>query len=421
MDMDTELRLGMIRDAVELKKAAGRCDGVLVTGDIAYNGDAAQYELAIGWLSDLCAAVGCGPEEVWCVPGNHDIQRTESGGNRETIIQQWRSGDPAGLSDSVIKCLRDPSSEDVWFRCLANYNAFARRFSCEISSKSAWWEEPSSPTLNDGSVLRIRGVTSVLASNSTDHREKARLVLGEIQLHRERKPGEAVLLLCHHPPDWLRDDETVEPALKAYADVQLYGHKHVHAFREVDGRIRVHAGALQPARDEGKWCPRFNFMELAVRTERGDRYLDVTVQSRIWDTAERAFKADGAVGGGPHRGSVKLAAWEPTSMATNNATMPAPVNSGPGHAAPITGTVPPAHNPHKVLTYRFFGLSFTVRLQIAQELGLIEDADEQLTERERWQAVFERARAKRRLNDMWQSVRQRSGAMDMVGDPFTGQ
>jgi hypothetical protein len=74
-----------------------------------------------------------------------------------------------------------------------------------------------------------------------------------------------------------------------------------------------------------------------------------------------------------------------------------------------------------VLTYRFFELPYTARRLIAQELDLIDEADEQLTERERMRQVFERARAKKRLAALWQTVRQRSGASDMLGEPFAGQ
>lgn len=422
LDRDTELRRGVIREAVKIVKHLGRCDGVLVTGDVAYGGDPDQYALAIGWLGDLCKAVGCGPEQVWCIPGNHDVQRSATGGNRETLITHLRTCDVSKIGDAIVSCLSDPASEVVWFGCLKNYCDFARRFQCQVSAKQPWWID-TSLRLNDGSRLIIRGVTSALISNDQDHHEKARLVLGDIQLQHDRGPECVHLVLCHHPPDWLRDFEEVEEALKAYAHVQLYGHKHKHAFRLVDERVRVHAGAVQPSRNEPDWRPRFNVMELRVRrTEEGKRFLDVVAHVRQWDAADREFKPDVPAGGqNVYKGFVPLPDWDPPVEPPKNAAMSESPEQ-PHNPPAAEATVPrPAPNPHKLLTYRFFELAYTVRLQIAQDLDLIDEADEQLTERERMRQVFERARAKKKLEGLWQAVRQRTGASDMQGEPFAGQ
>jgi len=219
----------------------------------------------------------------------------------------------------------------------------------------------------------------------------------------------------------MRDYEEVEPALKAYSDVQLYGHKHTHAFREVEGRIRIHAGAIQPGRGETHWRPRFNVIELGVRRSEGHRYLDVAVHSRLWDANSREFKMDALPGGGEaYRTSVRLPDWDPPHDAPNDTVMPDPPSSSSPDPGP-PNSVRVGQNPHKLLTYRFFELAYTVRLQIAQELGLIDENDEQLSERERMRQVFERARAKKKLEALWETVRQRTGAADMQGKPFAGQ
>lgn len=247
------------------------------------------------------------------------------------------------------------------------------------------------------------------------------MVLGDIQLLQAKPPDCVHLVLCHHPPDWMRDYEEVETALKAYSDVQLYGHKHTLAVRPVDGRVRIHAGAVQPSRDETDWRPRFNVIELRVRRSDRRRYLDVTVHSRLWDASSREFKMDAPPGGNEaYLVSVELPDWDPPPDEPNNQAMPDPPSaSSPEPRPPHSERV--GQNPHKVLTYRFFELAYTVRLQIAQELGLIDETDEELSERERMRQVFERARAKRKLESLWQTVRQRTGAADMQGEPFAGQ
>lgn len=50
-------------------------DFILVTGDIAFSGKADEYMLAVGFFDALCIAAGMSKERIFCVPGNHDIDR----------------------------------------------------------------------------------------------------------------------------------------------------------------------------------------------------------------------------------------------------------------------------------------------------------------------------------------------------------
>lgn len=59
---------------------AGRCttstpDFVLMTGDLAFSGKPEEYELAARFFDDLSAASRVPKERIYCVPGNHDINR----------------------------------------------------------------------------------------------------------------------------------------------------------------------------------------------------------------------------------------------------------------------------------------------------------------------------------------------------------
>lgn len=50
-------------------------DFVLVTGDLAYSGAESQYALAALFLSDLASTTNLTSRMIFCVPGNHDVQR----------------------------------------------------------------------------------------------------------------------------------------------------------------------------------------------------------------------------------------------------------------------------------------------------------------------------------------------------------
>src|SRR5581483_7637926 len=71
-----DVRNGLVLDVATLVKKRGRASRVLVTGDIAYSGTRTQYETAASWLEELTKAAGCAPQELSCIPGNHDCDLT---------------------------------------------------------------------------------------------------------------------------------------------------------------------------------------------------------------------------------------------------------------------------------------------------------------------------------------------------------
>lgn len=63
-------------DHISRQRADGMvADFILVTGDLAFSGKANEYSLVAGFLNDLTTASGVSKERIFCVPGNHDINR----------------------------------------------------------------------------------------------------------------------------------------------------------------------------------------------------------------------------------------------------------------------------------------------------------------------------------------------------------
>ena len=77
-DPNRALRNDMIGDVKKMRAEIGRpADGILFSGDVAYAGKAEEYDFAYAWLeSELCPAAGCPIENVFVIPGNHDVDRT---------------------------------------------------------------------------------------------------------------------------------------------------------------------------------------------------------------------------------------------------------------------------------------------------------------------------------------------------------
>ena len=59
----------------QLRIEGTAADFILLTGDLAYSGKPEEYALAAGFLDALVEASGVPNERIFCIPGNHDIDR----------------------------------------------------------------------------------------------------------------------------------------------------------------------------------------------------------------------------------------------------------------------------------------------------------------------------------------------------------
>ena len=76
-DDPRELPGGRLQDARNLAAHDGQAvQAILVGGDIAYRGAAAEYDAALAWLEELAKECGCPMERVFVIPGNHDVDRS---------------------------------------------------------------------------------------------------------------------------------------------------------------------------------------------------------------------------------------------------------------------------------------------------------------------------------------------------------
>src|SRR5438552_241894 len=78
-DLDEDLRAELERDVVHLSEKLGPLAGILVTGDIAFAGLPEEFQVAKEWLGALCQRLKCPEQNVWTVPGNHDVDRQQVG------------------------------------------------------------------------------------------------------------------------------------------------------------------------------------------------------------------------------------------------------------------------------------------------------------------------------------------------------
>lgn len=407
-DLRNEIELDI---QLQKKQLGGRIDYILVTGDIAFSGKRAEFDHAQRWLQKLCGICGCQGDAVFVTPGNHDAERAEvdkSKSLRDIRELLRRRSDEAAAARELDESLQDTDQGPSLLRPLTEYLLFAEKYGCAISPARPFWD--ADLVLNDGSILRLRGLNSVLLSDRHDDPRQHKLLLGAASLVLRRDPGVAYLTMCHHPPEWLLDADSVRDQLGRRARIQLYGHRHRQRIRREDDCLVITAGAVHPERGQRDWEPRYNLLRLAVEEKDGARQLHVQVLQRRFSAQQQRFVSD-------HDGTdsedhvLPLPPWtKPRSEAKMEENAVMATNSEPAAASnPLVAGARPAMTPLRRLTYRFLSLSYVQRLRLAQDLQLVAEEDEGLSDVERFRQVLLRAKERGKLAELWNEVSRLHG------------
>jgi Predicted phosphohydrolases len=380
-DLESDIRNELVLDLQQLVERAGPLDALLIGGDIAGKGKAGEYEVAERWITELCGEFAIPTERVYCVPGNHDVD------------QQVIKDDPVlrTIQDSLLECRIDEidarleallgsgDNRALLLSALEPYNQFAARYECDMSISDLYWEQG----IPFGAInLQLIGLASPIISGPADVRDPdaSRLAIGPQPRMIHRARDTFIIVLCHHPPSWLRDRESAEPFLRR-AHLQLYGHQHTFNLGPSGVGLRIDAGAVHPARDEDPWRPSYNLVSL--RADGGDA-SKVTV-----DIYPRRLMSEMTFG--------PMSEGEDMSRQTISVKF----EQTPG-APPVPLAAPPSTTTldERALAQRYVSLSPDLRLQVGGNLGLLEAADDELPEGARLRKIFQTARTRGRLAEL---------------------
>ena len=107
-------------------------DFILATGDLAFSGQADEYTLVGEFFDALCSASGVPKEQIFCVPGNHDIDRKRQKlcfhGARSFLQDQNRIEAVLRTEEEVESLLkRQKTTGDFRIRTLINRKEAGRR------------------------------------------------------------------------------------------------------------------------------------------------------------------------------------------------------------------------------------------------------------------------------------------------------
>lgn len=273
----------------------GNMDHILIAGDIAFSGKRAEYEEATEWLEQVASICGCKRTDVLTVPGNHDVDRHRILPATKMIHKRLRTSSlPEAKHELVaLAAQNDGSLTDK----LSDYQAFASAFGCHFESPSRPHWNRLIPLGHD-LMLRFVGLTTVQVCDAED--QKGALLLGTNQYVLERSPRVEVIVILHHPAEWIKDRQEAFQYLDSRARVQVFGHEHFQDIHQItnasqDARLVICSGAVTPENAAAPYIYRYNILEFAVGP---DSCLQITIHPRVWIPDDTRFNADTAPLGG---------------------------------------------------------------------------------------------------------------------------
>ena len=416
LDPDRPYRTSLLQDVRDRVSKLGRVQAILVGGDIAFCGAPAEYEAAMAWIVDLASAASCLRERIFVIPGNHDVDRAAimnmaAVRNAQDAI---RRANRDKLEPELRAQISDKDTARSLLRPFAPYNDFAKHFNCQVYLPDRlYWKQDLK--LDAGVVLRIHGLTSTLLSGAgggEDTREN--LYLSPLQTVLDPADNVVNLVLCHHPPDWLLDQDDVEEAICARAPIHMFGHKHRQRITRERGYVRFGAGAVNPHRNDAGWQPGYNLVDVQVAGSGQERSLEVEAHLLQWQSNPDQFRPVlTEEGDSVFRQSIRFPEFRGEGRtavsavatcvdASDIAFLGEGVSVVQSQEIEVEATMGDAST--RDLVFRFWNLTVSQRREIALKLGLISPKEIDLPEPERYGRAFVRAGKRGELDNLAREV-----------------
>ena len=271
-------------------------DGLFITGDVVFSGgenNSNEYQFVKNWLQNIANSSDILKENVFIVPGNHDVQRN-----------CFVVDDDVSL---LIENLRDGRRDLEW--ALSRKTQFERlvsRFENYLSFASDF--APSNPSNNDASLklfwyhtihltpaisVNLLGLNTAILSQDDEDKGKLRLSLEQLKSVPDLEDGTNVLVIAlgHHPFSWLADGDDVERWLRKKAHIYLSGHIHdVESFSYISGGgtgiVTVQSGALHSRSGSPH---SYNYASI-IKKPSGQVVLRISTRS--WSEKNKDFRED---------------------------------------------------------------------------------------------------------------------------------
>lgn len=271
----------LLRDLVEQQV---RPDFIAVSGDVAFAGRPAEYELAWRFFDDLLSATGLGKDRMFLAPGNHDVDRSLISTGARAI------GDSLTDRKSANALLSTAADRKLVFARFKGYAAFVKAY----LGKERRFDDSRYFYVHHldlaGQRVALLGLNSAWLCASDEDKANG-LLIGERQARAalEQATGASLkIALLHHPFDWLREFDQSDSAamLTDGCDFILHGHLHQAATTQLtspDGAATILAcGACYETRE---FPNMYNWVRLDLAAGTG------TVHLRRYSDARGGFWA----------------------------------------------------------------------------------------------------------------------------------
>jgi hypothetical protein len=402
-----DVRDKAIEDLAVMRKLHGEAHAVALVGDAAFSGEKLEFDEATQWLDAACAACGCDPGNVYIVPGNHDVDRKKINGVARTLHNAIRATETdQDLNTLLGSVLTDSDSEAPLLGKLLAYREFAGGWGCDFTSaEEAFW---SSVVADLGAVdIRIAGLNTVLVSDSLDRPGAMILNTRQYVNGTSAAKCEELIILAHHPLEWLKNKLKVREYIASRARVFIAGHEHNADVRLVDNgvgfeRLEINSGAVTPPPGDD-FGYNYNWLMFSVEEAPPKHLLRIAVHPRTWISKTTAFGPDSQMfHPNPLPGIFRLPLRdikapvqtvdipkvpEATEIPQPSAEMPAAsaraetdTNSSAEEGTMSFQPAPTHSSNERDLRRKFWhGLTRLQRLQVLIELGLIAESAPNLT------------------------------------------
>ncbi|WP_375742253.1 metallophosphoesterase [Corallococcus interemptor] len=274
--------------AVEIAKLGTGATGIIVTGDIAYSAKYEEYAKAGKWLDRLAECVGCSRLDIQMVPGNHDIDR-----DAITPVAMFHLDSVREKGDNMLDMLLDDEVQrEALYARFAAFRDFSGGYGCDLDVGGVYSADVA-VAVAPGRTLRFVRLNSALICSRKD--DKGKLILGARQRVFEAIDGEEMVVLVHHPLNWLQDSGEAARFFQSRARVIISGHEHfpslnIKAVEEGCDLLMIAAGATAPDDIDEKYTYKYNI--LTFEWEEGADALAVTINPRTWNFEMKRFERD---------------------------------------------------------------------------------------------------------------------------------
>lgn len=243
----------MCEDIAKQRKEGAAPDFILATGDLAFSGNAEEYKLVGSFFDAVSAASGVPKDHIFCIPGNHDIDRERQkmcfAGSRQFAQSQ-------NQIDDLLS-----SREDLGTLVIReeNYRDFQNSY---LKKQPREWTDEGLGYVSFMTVENVRlaivGLDSAWLSEggNTDH---GKLLIGERQVINalelvNKNDAHIIVGMAHHPFQLLQDFDRrpVQNRIEEQCHFFQCGHLHEPEVRAAgltaSGCLTLSAGAAYDTR-----------------------------------------------------------------------------------------------------------------------------------------------------------------------------